>query len=939
MEFQSTLSRLGISRVSVTLLIALIAGLYFLNLSSPVFINFIVLPVLSLFLAVLGAAWAFLHSRPSQPLPSLDSKLLNPNFSLPDALQSRSLYPDTPTDFPLLVSKGFDLQLQAFIDRVLESYLLPVYSRFGSDRYEFRLAVRLAVWGVIEKMTERLMKVDYVTLLTRDIIVLFTQHMQLVRNTGGARQKWSEHIGRRGPSTNQNLHSCLQSNETEIDFLRQITEVILCDCLKEEDMRCEPLRILLREYIVNQVIYPIVKFITDPDVINQKIVEWLNAQENLRKTRDSSYTYARTYEGFIKVINQCPNPEELVQIRYNIMLEIMQATALRNKKYAQETKQDILVLDMQASQGHGLRRQNPHKYINQCRCALTLCERRLKQLTGESPVMGNHVSDEPRKENPVKMVYPESMREILDSDEMRAVLLLFLERRDDSSLCHLWLALEELETQFYLDNDIRAIFDGFLEPDSANYVKLMSSKVELFAKFSTTHEGRFLILFKEYIVQEMKERFFSHFIESSEYQDYIMRNHHNLTRFSVHREYGRTQSKDSGKGRPGPGDRETSVMDSKLSNLCDRRDAISKHLDTSLNLTADDALSLRKAYEDLDAEVKEMEHYMDRTSDWVENMGNWRVEISNVEIDPRHHDPANPVYIIMVSPNPEVKGATSSKEQALGWVIPRTYKDFSELHQALAVICPSIKKEFPVPVNTFSNILKRHTSSHWEVQMGSLNQYLQVVMSEQVLQESEALYSFLSPASGQFKQAYTFEDRPFKLSLTNVFKNPFSNDDFLDDDMPKEQLAEYIFELIHEVFELDGTLFKWIRRQIISIAQASFGGSIDRQLRLSAVWLVSEPMLTFYLDSLQEGLFDANSSFNQTCNRSDEEKTRSREQAYNLLQTMLPDFFQDILGSDNARRGLNKLFKALQDPILNKHLLYSVLEQLIITCIPEIKQL
>ena len=946
---RSTLSNLGITKVKITTLVALLASLYILNLSGPTFINYIVLPSLTVLLALLGAAWGFLHSRPSQILPPINRQLSNPSLSVSETLQSRALYPDTSPNFPLLVSRSFDSQLQSFLDRILDRYLLPLYSKFGNDRFQFRLTVRRTVWSAFERLAERLIRVDYVTLLTRDLIVLFTQHLQFVRTRDG--QKLCDPLDVKRASNTQCLHSCLQNNDSEIDFIRQITDVFLCICMKEEDMRCEPLRILLREYFVNQVIHPAVKIITDPDVINQKIIELLQAQENMKKTRDTSYAYARTYEEFIKIINKCSDPEELKRIRYSIMLEIMQATAIRNMKYAQETQQDKLAMNMHASKGQRLRGRNLQKYINQCRCAITLSEKRLKYLTGEEPMLMNRTASLPGREDSlshrvVKMVYPEGMREILDNVELRSVFLLFLERIEDPPLCHLWLALEELETQahLFLNNDIHAIVEGFLEPDSPNYVKLMSSKLEFFKNFSNSHDPSFLILFKEYVVQELKERFFSQFIESSEYQQFLVDNHRSLKahplKLSSHQVVTQKETK---KTNPFvANERECSVMGSRLMSLYERRDAVSKHLETCDTLSVEDAQSLKKAYEELDTEVREMEHYLSRTSDWIENMGNWCVEISGVEMDPRQYTGANPLFIIMVSPklkdtDSKVEEEDLSKGQALGWVIPRKYSDFTELHQILSVICPKIRKE--LPVSSTPRLFHRNSFTLWETQRQSLNQYLQTVMQEQLLQESEALYSFLSPVSGQFKQPCAFEERPFLQNLTNVFKNPFSSEDFTEDDSQKEQIAEYTFELIHELFELDGSLFKWIRRQIISIAQASFGGSIDRQLRLTAVWLISEPMLVYYLESFQDVLLKDTTDLKQSSNRSDEEKTRSKELAHNLLQTTLPDFLQEVLGAENARRGLDKLFTALQDPILNKHLLYSVVEQLVITCLPEIKQL
>ena len=60
---------------------------------------------------------------------------------------------------------------------------------------------------------------------------------------------------------------------------------------------------------------PGVSIICDPDYINQKIYSWLDYREQLAAEHRRTYTYAATYEEFMKMIEHCPDIEHLKQMR------------------------------------------------------------------------------------------------------------------------------------------------------------------------------------------------------------------------------------------------------------------------------------------------------------------------------------------------------------------------------------------------------------------------------------------------------------------------------------------------------------------------------------------------------------------------------------------------------------------------------------------------
>ena len=75
--------------------------------------------------------------------------------------------------------------------------------------------------------------------------------------------------------------------------------------------------IYLLIFIKNQSFLVLEKTITllsDPNFINENLL-WLLDEQTLSEP-DKAYSYAETYEDFIKIINKCDDINTLYQIRY-----------------------------------------------------------------------------------------------------------------------------------------------------------------------------------------------------------------------------------------------------------------------------------------------------------------------------------------------------------------------------------------------------------------------------------------------------------------------------------------------------------------------------------------------------------------------------------------------------------------------------------------------
>lgn len=77
------------------------------------------------------------------------------------------------------------------------------------------------------------------------------------------------------------------------------------------------------------MLYPIIEKLSEPDYLNQKLIDFITSKENTKNSISRTFSY-ETYEDFIKTIKTSSNAEELTQIHYKIMNELMQATIMKD---------------------------------------------------------------------------------------------------------------------------------------------------------------------------------------------------------------------------------------------------------------------------------------------------------------------------------------------------------------------------------------------------------------------------------------------------------------------------------------------------------------------------------------------------------------------------------------------------------------------------------
>jgi hypothetical protein len=104
-----------------------------------------------------------------------------------------------------------------------------------------------------------------------------------------------------------------------------------------------------------------------------KIISFLNAK-NLKKCKNQIYIYAANYEDFVKLIKTSNSLDELKELDYRIIIEVIHSTMISNLKRSKLSNS----FSNDTNKGELLMSRDLEKYINQLKYAKKLCERRIK---------------------------------------------------------------------------------------------------------------------------------------------------------------------------------------------------------------------------------------------------------------------------------------------------------------------------------------------------------------------------------------------------------------------------------------------------------------------------------------------------------------------------------------------------------------------------------
>uniref|UniRef100_W5K3C8 Sorting nexin 19 n=1 Tax=Astyanax mexicanus TaxID=7994 RepID=W5K3C8_ASTMX len=115
-----------------------------------------------------------------------------------------------------------------------------------------------------------------------------------------------------------------------------------------------------------------------------------------------------------------------------------------------------------------------------------------------------------------------------------------------------------------------------------------------------------------------------------------------------------------------------------------------------------------------------------------------------------------------------------------------------------------------------------------------------------------------------------------------------------------------------------------------------FGTLIDRWLEVGVANLTCTQYWVTYLQVLQDAVWPGGCLPTQPRpQRSQQQRDGTKQQCLQCLMKLVPDLLSDMLGSEKYKLSWQTVLDSIQDPIINRHLVYCVWELLIEFLIPE----
>lgn len=874
-----------------------------------------------------------------------------------------------PSIRPTLFSPNVDARLQRVLDLTLKHHAIPTYEIVGQDQEAFFKSVVPEIWNVLAALLHRMGQMDTMKLISQDIIETLRNHFKHFRGIHfGSNQA-------RNTFPNLKEYPYLENPESELNFLRQICEVLLCVLLPRDLLECTPVRVLIREYLTCRILQPTIDMVCDPDYINQKLLAYLEKREEAIKSAEKKNVY-ETYDEFIKHIKKCEDLVELQQIRQNTITEIIQAKAVSKMKKSRNIglRGNQFPIPIPPEKAKRLMDRDLDLYINQLGTTKTVVERQLTKLGGgdyQDEASAESSMDSTVSDLPLGIPF----ETIMSNETARLQLVAFLDQCGFANLLYCWDSIQNLDSVSpnLLHKQIKSVYDEHLSqraPSSVHPDPTLVTVVEqcLASETTASEECRsVLTAIKDDLYEQIRDMFYHNFIASEQYKELMMQSIEGEGGFP---KYGSESVISDSPYNP---TMEDSRYKTKLKSLKmkfeekdDELSLMPAEVQSSQSLSQRKK-ALEKELTTLKSEIKKLEHYIEHTEEWFGTVGQWTVEIHSVDLQSNERDP---LFVIVVhrpdasrkrgmmaeSSYPSLQSlddvstmATDSEDgtesmseisedevnrsNRAGWVLGRRLHEFEELHQKVVNICPEL--QFP-PLPRRLNLFQRPDaqSSYWQKYRLALQSYLCRVLQDDKLQENEEVFNFVSSASDNLRKAsdVPIERRPsthrFSLSVPTMFSNR---------DKEEDAVTEYMYLLVSEVFELD----QWsrvLRKQLVELVQLTYGKSIDRELQEFINWVVSEPMLVYYLETFQGAMWPNGEPAAPSPTRSDEQKTKTKELARQKFLKSVPQTLQTILGQRTCQIGFQKMFESFQDPRGNRQMFYAVLEMVLYALVPELEK-
>ncbi|NP_001359272.1 sorting nexin-25 isoform 2 [Mus musculus] len=833
----------------------------------------------------------------------------------------------------VVISHNMDRVLRDVFDYSYRDYILSWYGNLSRDDGQLYHLLLDDFWEIVKQIRQRLSHVDVVKVVCNDIVkALLTHFCDLKAATARHEEQPRPFV----------LHACLKDSHDEVRFLQTCSQVLVLCLLPSKDIQSLSLRTMLAEILTTKVLKPVVELLSNPDYINQMLLRQLEYREQMSEHHKRAYTYAPSYEDFIKLINSNSDVDFLKQLRYQIVVEIIQATTISSFPQLKRHKGK----ESAAMKTDLLRARNMKRYINQLTVAKKQCEKRIRILGGPAyDQQEDGASDEGEGPQSQKIL---QFEDIMTNPFYRERFGTYMERIDKRALVGFWESAEHLKNanKSEIPQLVSEMYQNFFVES-----KEISVEKSLYKEIQQCLVGnRGIEVFSKIqadVSEVLRERYYPSFLVSDLYEKLMREEEEEEPDAQLASEKdelgsGGEAGEEAVEGTSGVSD-PASFAVIKLRELNEKLEYKRQALSSIQNAPKPDKKIISKLKDEIlliEKECTALQLHMARTDWWCENLGLWRASITSAEVTEENGEQM-PCYFVRV--NLQEVGGVETKN----WTVPRRLSEFQNLHRKLSECVPSLKK---VQLPSLSKLpFKSIDHKFLGKSRNQLNAFLQNLLSDERLFQSEALYAFLSP-SPDYLKVIDVQGKKTSFSLSSFLeklpRDFFSHQEIEEDsdlsdygddvDGKKDSLAEPCFMLIGEIFELRG-MFKWVRRTLIALVQVTFGRTINKQIRDTVSWISSEQMLVYYISAFRDAFWPNGKLAPPTRIRSVAQSQETKQRAQQKLLENIPDTLQSLVGQQNARHGIIKIFKALQETKANKHLLYVLMELLLTELCPELR--
>jgi len=838
------------------------------------------------------------------------------------------------------MSKELTQLLNRLFDYSYRDFVEIWYAQVSYDEGKFHKMLCNDYWQMVASISKRLQNVDFLHLIMCKYTRVLTEYFTELRTTACMPRSNEE-------KPDFQLHWCMTNLSTERDFLRKVSDYVITLTLPLSSLKITSTRLILREIFTNLVLEKTITLLSDPNFINENLL-WLLDEQTLSEP-DKAYSYAETYEDFIKIINKCDDLNTLYQIRTRICTEIFQARTISNLKKNTSKEGKAKSMD----KGELLINRDLKRYLNQCNVAKLQCEKKIKEKIGKDLPSNNTIVNEESENDNVHENQLLSFEEIMRSPVARSYFLKYLRKINKFQLLKFWEQIEFIRNNTVEGKDMARIvshcYQTYIHRASAASMQINIEKSVLSGMQECVignKDARDFYKVQLQVYEKLRSDHYPSFVVSDVYVE-------NLSDFNtLNDDLNIFDSENLENSDEVNGNYKKTIFDGLIKQI--------KEIDGKLEYKAQALASLRptskyqpKMMKRLVREITALQQNksrlqlrVERYNLWWKNLNDWSIIISEPYFNSNQvtsGSATNFHYCITIrlSDDSDVKG-----DEVTGWSVQRTLKDFQNFHESLKKHSKWVN-EFTLPKPPMFRLLG--SQKFLSESRRELDIFMLKVMKDSSLRHNELVFVFLSPEfndnnfdnnnqsqEGIFKAGVSFSDF-FKWLPLEALGSQADDDSESDEeeDVNMDSVASQAYVLISEVFELTG-VFRFIRHSLITFVRVAFGRSIDRQLRDTCQWLTCQKMVCSYISKFLDIMWPAKDNIVQPQQKNKQEIEETKQKLKLKILENIPENMSTMIGVQNCKRGFLKLFYAFQDRQLNKHLLFKLLEETLESVFPEI---